>query len=48
MTMQSRDNDQMLQLRVQLLDNQDNDAFMKQMIAMPVQCYAGMFHAQMK
>ena len=32
----SRDNDKMLQFRVQMFDTHGNDAFMKHMIAMPV------------
>ena len=32
-----KDNDKMLQFRVQMLDTHGNDAFMKWMIAMPVQ-----------
>ena len=36
MPMQLRDNDKIFQLRVQMLDTHDNDAFMKQMIAMPI------------
>ena len=36
MQMQSRDNDKIFQLRVQMLDTHDKDAFMKWMIAMPI------------
>ena len=46
MPMQSRDNDKIFQLRVQMLDNHDNDAPMRCRIAMVVQCNDGMFHAQ--
>ena len=46
MPMQSRDNDKIFQLRVQMLDNHDNDAPMRCRIAVVVQCNDGMFHAQ--
>ena len=37
MPMQSRNNDKIFQLRVQMFDNQDNDAYLRWTIAMPVQ-----------
>jgi len=37
MPMQSRDNDKIFQLSVQMLNKHDNGAFMKRMIAMPMQ-----------
>jgi len=46
MPMQSRDNDKIFQLSVQMLDNHDNDAHLRWMIAMLVQFDDGLFHAQ--
>ena len=48
-SMQSRDNDKMLQLRVQCsIYNHDHDALLRCMIAMMVQHKDGVFHAQAK
>ena len=46
MPMQSRNNDKIFQLIVHMLDTHDDDAPMRCMIAMVVQCNDGMFHAQ--
>ena len=48
-SMQSRDNDKMLQLRVQCsIYNHDHDALLRCMIAMMVQHKDGVFHARAK
>ena len=48
MLMQSRDNNKILQLSVQMLEIHDNDAPLRSVIAMMVQHEDGVFHVQMK